>query len=67
LKQKQIEWKETVKEKKKTDQGLFSPGWLYQSGLEVVTHGLGLAPFSPGWYNPPKLKSPNQSRLEAQD
>jgi hypothetical protein len=26
LKQKQIEWKETVKEKKKTDQGLFSPG-----------------------------------------
>jgi hypothetical protein len=30
LKRKQIEWKETTKEKKKkTEKGIFSPGWLY--------------------------------------
>jgi hypothetical protein len=32
------------KEKEKIGQGLFSTGWLYQPGLEVVACGLGLAP-----------------------
>jgi hypothetical protein len=27
----------------------------------VVARGLGLAPFKPGWYKQPLLKSPNQS------
>jgi ribosomal protein L13E len=46
LKRKQVEWKETTKDKKKkkTGRGLFSLGWLYQPGLEVVARGLGLAP-----------------------
>jgi hypothetical protein len=44
LKQKQIEWKETVKEKKTkwNKKVIFSPGWLYQRWLEVVALGLGL-------------------------
>ena len=41
LKQKQIEWKETAKEKK-NKRVIFSPGWLYQPGLEVLALGLGL-------------------------
>ena len=33
------------KEKKnKTEKGIFSPGWLYQPGLEVVALRLGLEP-----------------------
>jgi hypothetical protein len=45
LKRKQIEWKETAKEKKnKTKKVIFSPGWLYQPGLEVAALGLGLEP-----------------------
>jgi len=49
LKGKQIEWKGTVKEKKrkrkqKTENGIFSPGWLYQPEREVITLGLGLEP-----------------------
>jgi hypothetical protein len=51
LKRKQIEWKETAKEKekkKKTEKGIFSPGWLYNQDWR---------------YKEPELKSPNQSRL----
>ena len=44
LKQKQIEWRETAKEKKKTEKMIFSLDWLYQPGLEVVALGLGLEP-----------------------
>jgi hypothetical protein len=32
------------RKRKKPGEGLFSPSWLYQQGLEVVARGLGLAP-----------------------
>ena len=53
LKQKQIEWKETIKEKKtKEKKVIFSPGWLYQPGLKGPPgRARGRAPPVPGWYN----------------
>ena len=53
LKQKQIEWKETAKEKKrkKTKRVIISPGWLYQPDLEVPALGVVLeAPLVPVAY-----------------
>jgi hypothetical protein len=66
LKRKQIEWKESAKEKKKkkkTEKGIFSPGWLYNQDWRWPPEGLACDPFSPSWYKEPGLKSPNQSRL----